>query len=1024
MNKIYSVIAATAFATIAMQAETVENYVQDFEAACQINDKTYSLPGSWGHLAEGFAGDNSTYFPTYTYKTSGGLNNSKCIQVSDQANVGSYNDGWGASYDLLITPEVSGTISIDYKKQNSYASGCFIEFYYLVPDGDSFTRGELIEVEMPELTNTDFTTISFSLPTPQRIGIRASYGFIDHFTASKAEVEKKRALAIKSANNISVGNSSPICDANNRFTLKAHIKLENTGEADILTSDPDATITMCWASDYKGADAQALKTVSITQDIPVGETIEMDIEAEVDGNLYPDRAPYGVRENITGSYEYFGWITPNLYKPQFQLLRTDGTRVSDDDIKNGKFAFDYGRVTQTTVKNYSVKNAGSGPLVVNSIDAPEGISVSPDNFTVAYNETLPITITLSGDNFATIDDNITLNIDGIDPISIPVIACVLDPTKYYVNFEDGTFPSDMIVVGPRSSSRWSIETFTSSSKDKPANNCWAKNGADAVENHDRLITPLLHFNEGEQISMDLFKLSDSGSCTSQVTILYSDDRANWTEAGSIQAADMANPTGSYTKTYMVTPYAVNIPAGNHYVAIECNYVAIDDIYGGKPVVVNADLYPTSAKAPANGMVNYDYNATVNILNLMNEDVVAEVDLMVNGEVMASQEVDVKAFAKDTQASLSFLANQELENAIAYFVVKAEGCEFKSNIWLLTIEPEKMIAESEIIAEQTRTMSQVPFFTNWYRTQSEIIYPAETIDLNAGDVITSMSFKGYRTNADVKTLKMKVWIENCDASAPDINAPADTETMLQVADEYEITLTPKGDSDACVNLFDISFSEPFTYNGGNIRIATQTLLDEYCNGTNFEVGSDESLSANAMYRNDDKREFGEEITKSWTKSNAPIVVFGIQAEPAQISGTVRSESGSLSQPLAGATVILSAIADENAPEGARTVTYSAVSDENGNYSIPVMQTALSYNLSAKAPYHYDYTHPEVIEPADGNKAVNFNMLFDVSTSVNTITSQPALPQGAIFNMQGVYLGEDASHLAPGIYIINGQKTVIK
>lgn len=31
---------------------------------------------------------------------------------------------------------------------------------------------------------------------------------------------------------------------------------------------------------------------------------------------------------------------------------------------------------------------------------------------------------------------------------------------------------------------------------------------------------------------------------------------------------------------------------------------------------------------------------------------------------------------------------------------------------------------------------------------------------------------------------------------------------------------------------------------------------------------------------------------------------------------------------------------------------------------------------------------------------------------------------IYNLQGVYLGNDASSLAPGLYIVNGQKCIVK
>ena len=43
---------------------------------------------------------------------------------------------------------------------------------------------------------------------------------------------------------------------------------------------------------------------------------------------------------------------------------------------------------------------------------------------------------------------------------------------------------------------------------------------------------------------------------------------------------------------------------------------------------------------------------------------------------------------------------------------------------------------------------------------------------------------------------------------------------------------------------------------------------------------------------------------------------------------------------------------------------------------------------------------------------------------TLSREKGNGNAGIYNLQGVYLGNDASSLAPGLYIVNGQKCIVK
>ena len=59
---------------------------------------------------------------------------------------------------------------------------------------------------------------------------------------------------------------------------------------------------------------------------------------------------------------------------------------------------------------------------------------------------------------------------------------------------------------------------------------------------------------------------------------------------------------------------------------------------------------------------------------------------------------------------------------------------------------------------------------------------------------------------------------------------------------------------------------------------------------------------------------------------------------------------------------------------------------------------------------------------GRKAIIY--IGDNFTGISETVEEKGNGNAGIYNLQGVYLGNDASSLAPGIYIVNGQKCIVK
>lgn len=64
------------------------------------------------------------------------------------------------------------------------------------------------------------------------------------------------------------------------------------------------------------------------------------------------------------------------------------------------------------------------------------------------------------------------------------------------------------------------------------------------------------------------------------------------------------------------------------------------------------------------------------------------------------------------------------------------------------------------------------------------------------------------------------------------------------------------------------------------------------------------------------------------------------------------------------------------------------------------------------------------PSAGNAAAPRVIIDGVETALSEVVGSEAVSDGRIYNLRGMYVGNDASRLAKGIYIVNGKKVVLK
>ena len=222
---------------LAMASSAQGSYTADFNTAIDTSDPAFRVAPGWSHLVS--TGSYTSQKVTYTYVATGGIDGSGCLQAGAQ----SYFDWWEnadvALNDLLITPAVSGTVTLQAMKATS-GDNCSVRFFNMSKDDNgNWVMGTEIAYDDPGLLSIDYTEIELTgIAEGTVIGIRAENVYIDDFTATSANVVLQRGLTITSLTP-AVAEQNIDCDENNQFEVKATVKVKNTGEVDLNPGDEE-----------------------------------------------------------------------------------------------------------------------------------------------------------------------------------------------------------------------------------------------------------------------------------------------------------------------------------------------------------------------------------------------------------------------------------------------------------------------------------------------------------------------------------------------------------------------------------------------------------------------------------------------------------------------------------------------------------------------------------------------------------------------------------------------------------------
>ena len=950
MRNFYCSLALVAASTLWVaqaRADIVQNYTMDFNKSISTTAHDFKVGSGWGHIVDKYTTEgwsSEDYYVSYSYSSTDGRNGSGAIKVGSQTIGDDYNYDVGPVNDLLVTPAITGKASIWVKKTSSWSSST-IKFYAVTLENGKYKMGDQIEVEIPKLSS-DWVQVNLPEQNNQYIGIRAENLYIDDFAADKADIELQKSLLVSKVSY--KGKDKVDCDADGKFPVDFEVTITNNGDLDLAEGIEGYSLSV---RNYS-KDKAVVFTQPLKGNLAVGASTTVTVSGTANCNTYPDRNRYDVFEDLTNTSKSGAWIEPVPYKPVLTMRNDDGK------IDNGKETFAWGMVNASTDKTFKISNDGAAPLNITKVVVPDGFTTSlAAPLTIAAHETKDFTVTMTAEKSGIYSGEFKVSGEGVDDFSFNVSGTVLDPAKYYANFND-----DQIPAGAYAEDGWSVAQRDAASSDNPY---LLSNGSQDKDN--KFVTPLLKVAEGEKMSVDVARTNYyTGGEGVYLNVYYSADRTNWTLARKITANELSEDRAvNYTYYYskLKTFVIDNIPAGNYYIGFGAGYTSIDNIYGFEKVDVAHDLMLTASKLPATAVVNNAYTATATLLNVNAKDEAADsytASLYVDGEVVAT--APAKAIASGEKAEFSFSYTPHKAGAAEAYI------EFKNAADNYTVASEKVSVDvKEEQATGTVTVGNGNTTSNktaidWYDANGsgahmDNLYKPEMLEkygLKKGAKITSVSYTGTSFNdKTVSDILLTAYVGAVDTAK--FEAGKNYES-LQKVDVYTGKSTIDF-VDGKTYTTTITLPEPIIWDGTSaIRVLTYVKADKY---VNVKFNADDSDN-NSYYGSGAPGE-----ASSLSAKPTAVAEFGIQTEPSVMSGKVTWKN----KAVAGATVTLTS----------GDVIYTGASDDKGAYSIDVIQNDKKYNLTVSAPGYIDYTENDV----DLSKSLNKNIVLEVEPVAVTV-----------------------------------------
>ena len=727
--------------------EPSEGYLCDFNTPITTSDHEFQVASNWRHIVDSYTSYyGGVSYPSYTYSESAGVDESGALSCGT-------NQSSNSIYDLLVTPVVKGTVTIDAKRSVTYYSP-LLEFYKITDNGDgTFTRGDKIDVDVSAVNVDDFTTITIPVDAAgERIGIRSSYVWLDNFTATEATIIPEKKMSFVSAvaadgNSGTTGTIKWEQQANGNVLVSYTVTVTNTGDVDLVQNEEGFSVSI-----INGSTGVVYGTTAVPQNLAQGETSdEFVVSAEVSPELWPNSYTYvnmNLKENLFGSVMERAQSTYTAYEPIFVFRAAESTATSSITAAEA-----WGTITESTTKSYEIANTGTAPLTIKSVTLPEGFT--SDNaptaeFTLAKGETQALNITQDATVTGTYAGSLAivyLDKDDVEQTySLAFSVTVIGANTWTADFNgDGTkstitYPDGSIAENGISSD------YTYSNSKYDVYPVGRSQTSYATENN-KFITPKLHANAGDALAYDV-KVGYSSTNQWYVKVYVSTDRQNWGDPVAYYTTTATTESEAVGSAF--TTKTINFDTeGDYYVAFALygQTSAIDNLVGLEKADVAHDLYIKSVSWPDATIKsgNAQTKPTVSFYPLTTENPDNYTVKYICGETVLA-EATSKALTPSASSTtdISFSWTPVVEETTTYENTKVvfeftDGTKFETEEFDLTVANEAVFhflntAPSSKWYEPTDRSEPITFGkTNTADTQNFVIFNWGSADLTVNSI---------------------------------------------------------------------------------------------------------------------------------------------------------------------------------------------------------------------------------------------------------------------------------------------------
>lgn len=573
-------------------------YTIDFNTQIATSSHDFAIASNWGHVSGYDPNYNSNM--SYSWSETAGVDGTGALLAYRQ-----FKYDWGQSssgvdvYDLLVTPLVKGNVSIAVKQYSG--SNSYIEFYEMTDNGDgTFTRGDIINYTLGEeetLNQSTYCTATINVEDFARIGIRASYMYLDNFTAEDVNIIPEKGITIVSADpTATTGTIYWDQQADGKVLVKYTVTVKNTGDLDLTQGTEGYSVSI-----FNRDDNQVYVTTAVPQDLAVGATSDpFVVQAEVESSVWPNSYSYhsmDLKENLKGTILQRAQSHYRAYQSKF-IFRAAGSTATSSITANEA----WGTITESTTKSFEIYNDGLAPITIKSITLPEGFTsdnapeIPSEGLVLNGKEKVTFNVTQDATSFGTFSGNLAIEYlsygaEEATTYTLAFSATIIGANVWAVDFNNTksgiVYPAGSIAeAGINSDYDYNSGTY----------NYWitGRTQSSYASGNNMFITPKLHANANESLAFDV-KGAYGSSYYAKVYV--STDRKNWTQVayytqGETEGAEAIGYSNWYTKK-------VTFDAeGDYYVAFALyGTFKIDNLVGLEKVDVAHDIYIKSVSWP-------------------------------------------------------------------------------------------------------------------------------------------------------------------------------------------------------------------------------------------------------------------------------------------------------------------------------------------------------------------------------------------------------------------------------------------